>query len=200
MVDGATAISILGKMSVGNVLTLIGIFMMFVIVLTIMSRIRRCPANKLLVISGKTTTGQSPQVIRGGMAFVWPLIQAYEYLDLTPMMLPLDVDVELVRDEGRAQASLTVTVAVSTEMGIAETAAVRLSGLPREQVQALATELCLGQARRCVATATAATLQGDRQTLMSYLHEALSAELGKVGMTAISLNVGDIQIQTTQET
>jgi uncharacterized membrane protein YqiK len=45
------------------------------------SRYRRCPSDKILVIYGKTGQG-SANCIHGGAAFVWPVIQDYQYLDL----------------------------------------------------------------------------------------------------------------------
>lgn len=63
------------------VLLFLSITMLFV------SRYRRCPANRVLVISGRVGTGQSARVINGGGAFIWPVIQEYAFLDLTPLQI-----------------------------------------------------------------------------------------------------------------
>ena len=49
------------------------------------SRYQKCPSDRILVIYGKTASGQSSKCLHGGAAFVWPVIQAFEYLDLTPI-------------------------------------------------------------------------------------------------------------------
>ena len=51
------------------------------------SRYKRCPSDKILVIFGKVGEGQSAECIHGGGTLVWPLIQDYAYLDLTPMTI-----------------------------------------------------------------------------------------------------------------
>ena len=53
------------------------------------SRYKRCPSDKILVIYGRVGTGQSANCIHGGGALVWPLIQDYAYMDLTPMTISI---------------------------------------------------------------------------------------------------------------
>ena len=59
-------------------------------VMAVLSRYRRCPSNKILVIYGKTRSGAA-KCIHGGAAFVWPLIQDFAYLDLEPFVVPIDL-------------------------------------------------------------------------------------------------------------
>ena len=72
---------------------LIGIISLIVVVLGTLvfffSRYKRCPSDKVLVIYGKTGSGRSSKCVHGGASFVWPLIQDYQWLDLTP--LPIDI-------------------------------------------------------------------------------------------------------------
>ena len=42
------------------------------------SRYQKCPSDRILVIYGKTSTGQSSKCLHGGAAFVGPVIQAFE--------------------------------------------------------------------------------------------------------------------------
>ena len=65
-------------------------------VIVILSRYRKCPSDKILVIYGKvgqTQDGQqrSAKCIHGGAAFIWPVVQSYEYLDLTPLSIQVDL-------------------------------------------------------------------------------------------------------------
>ncbi|MCK4564852.1 MAG: flotillin family protein, partial [Verrucomicrobia bacterium] len=59
-------------------------------VMAFVSRYRRCPSNKILVIYGKTSSGAA-KCIHGGAAFVWPLFQDFAYLDLEPFVVPSDL-------------------------------------------------------------------------------------------------------------
>ncbi len=51
------------------------------------SRYKRCPSDKILVVYGKVGIGQSARCIHGGGALIWPLIQDYAYISLTPMTI-----------------------------------------------------------------------------------------------------------------
>lgn len=65
----------------------------------------------------------------GGAAFIWPVIQGYQWLDLTP--LPIDIRLEgaLSKQNIRVNTPSTFTVGVSTEPGVMENAAERMLGL-----------------------------------------------------------------------
>ena len=54
------------------------------------SRYQKCPSDRILVIYGKTSAGKSSKCLHGGAVFVWPVIQAYEFLDLTP--IPIEIN------------------------------------------------------------------------------------------------------------
>jgi hypothetical protein len=48
--------------------------------LLFVKRYVRCPANKILVISGRVAGEGAARCISGGGAFVWPVVQEYEFL------------------------------------------------------------------------------------------------------------------------
>ena len=69
----------------------IGILFLFILIYSLLKRYRRCPADHILVIYGKVSgKGRAARTIHGGAAFIWPIIQDYQYLDLTP--IPIEVD------------------------------------------------------------------------------------------------------------
>ena len=71
----------------------VAILFVFVLLYSLFKRYRRCPADHILVVYGKVGgKGQSAKCIHGGAAFIWPIIQDYEYLDLTP--IPIEVDLK----------------------------------------------------------------------------------------------------------
>ena len=60
------------------------------LIILLLSRYRKCPSDKVMVIYGKVGrnhdgSSKSSKSIHVGAAFIWPLIQAHEYLDLTPI-------------------------------------------------------------------------------------------------------------------
>ncbi|HRT30194.1 MAG TPA: flotillin family protein, partial [Kiritimatiellia bacterium] len=79
-----------GRGLVGFVLALMLGVGVLVLLMGFARRYKRCPSNKILVIYGKTGSGVA-RCIHGGAAFVWPLIQAYEFLSLEPFVVPIDL-------------------------------------------------------------------------------------------------------------
>ena len=156
------------------------------------SRYQRCPANRILVIYGKTGKGAA-KCIHGGAAFVWPLFQAYAWLELEPFVVPIDLNNALSQENIRVTVPTTVTVAVSTEEGIMQNAAVRLLGQGIEEVKAQAQSVILGQMRQVMATMRIEEINRDRQAFMTKVNESLSVELEKIGLSVINVNIKDIE-------
>jgi len=172
----------------GIILALVAI----VAFVTVASRYQRCPANRILVIYGKTGSGAA-RCIHGGAAFVWPLIQSYDFLDLEPFVVPIDLTNALSRENIRVAVPTTVTAAISNEPGIMNNAAVRLLGLNRSQIQDQAQDIILGQMRAVIATMGIEEINRDRQAFMGKVNEAVSLELEKIGLAVINVNIRDIQ-------
>ncbi|HOF18226.1 MAG TPA: SPFH domain-containing protein, partial [Phycisphaerae bacterium] len=181
-----------GGFPTGVVLTLMLLVIGFGVLMFFFSRIRRCPSNKVLVIYGKTGSGAA-RCVHGGMAFVWPLIQAYDYLDLEPFVVPIDLTNALSQENIRVSVPTTVTAAISNQPGVMENAAIRLLGLTRGQIQAQAQDIILGQMRAVIATMKIEDINRDRQAFMSAVNEAVTFELEKIGLGVINVNIRDIE-------
>ena len=90
------------------ILTVILAAVVLLLFLTFISRYKRCPSNKILVIYGKTGGGTAAKCVHGGAAFVLPLLQDYEYLDLEPFVVPIDLDNALSQENIRVSVPTTV--------------------------------------------------------------------------------------------
>jgi len=174
------------------ILTLIVLGVLVAIFVVIVNRYKRCPSNKILVIYGKTGKGAS-KCVHGGAAFVWPLIQAHDYLDLEPFVVPIDLTNALSQENIRVSVPTTVTAAISNQPGIMQNAAIRLLGLTRPQIQAQAQDIILGQMRAVIATMKIEEINRDRQAFMGKVNEAVTVELEKIGLVAINVNIRDIE-------
>ncbi len=62
-----------------------------VTMIAVMSRYHRCPSNKILVKYGNVGRDKAALPIHGGATFVWPVLQSYAFLDLTPMTIDIDL-------------------------------------------------------------------------------------------------------------
>ena len=172
-------------------LTAILAAVVFLLFLTFVARYKRCPSNKILVIYGKTGSGAA-KCVHGGAAFVLPLLQDYEYLDLEPFVVPIDLDNALSQENIRVSVPTTVTAAVSNQPGVMQNAAIRLLGLSRNQIESQAQDIILGQMRAVIATMQIEEINRDRQAFMAKVNDAVSTEMEKIGLTVINVNIKDI--------
>jgi flotillin len=164
----------------------------FVLIVFLASRYKRCASNQVLVIYGKVGGGRSARCMHGGGAFVWPLIQDYKYLDLTPMTINIPLKGALSLQNIRINVPSTFTVAIATENESMNSAAVRLLGLDRETIESMATEIILGQLRLTVASLTIEQINQDRERFLEAIRKNIDIELDKIGLCLINVNVTDI--------
>lgn len=163
-----------------------------VMMLFLVTRYKRCPSDRILVIYGKTG-GTSARCLAGGAAFVWPVIQDYEYLDLAPISIDVDLQGALSKQNIRVAVPSRFTVAVSNEPGVMENAAERLLGKSGDDIMQIAKDIIFGQLRLVVATMDIEEINSDRDKFLNNVSSNVGTELRKIGLTLINVNVTDIQ-------
>jgi len=163
-----------------------------VMMLFLITRYKRCPSDRILVIYGKTG-GTSARCLAGGAAFVWPVIQDYEYLDLAPISIDVDLQGALSKQNIRVAVPSRFTVAVSNEPGVMENAAERLLGKTNDDIMQIAKDIIFGQLRLVVATMDIEEINSDRDKFLNNVSSNVGTELRKIGLTLINVNVTDIQ-------
>lgn len=182
------------QMGGGATLLAIGfaILFFFIIIISFIRRYKRCPSDRILVVYGKVGTGNSAKCIHGGAAFVWPVIQDYEYLDLTPISIEVDLKNALSKQNIRVNVPSRFTIGISTEPGVMQNAAERLLGLGLPEVQDLAKEIIFGQLRLVVASMDIEEINSDRDKFLTNISQSVESELKKVGLKLINVNITDI--------
>ena len=171
--------------------------LLFSMILLILSRYKKCPSDKVMVIYGKVGSNKdgsarSAKCIHGGAAFVWPVIQAREFLDLTPLSISVDLENALSRQNIRINVPSRFTVGISTEPAVMQNAAERLLGLKLEEVQELAKDIIFGQLRLVIATMDIEEINTDRDKFLEAVSRNVEGELKKIGLRLINVNVTDI--------
>ncbi len=174
------------------------VIILFVTVLALFSRYKRCPSDKVLVIYGKTGKGndgtnRSARTIHGGAAFIWPVIQNYAFLDLTPISIEVNLTNALSRQNIRVDVPSRFTVGISTSPAVMINAAERLLGLDLTNIQELAKDIIFGQLRLVVATMDIEEINTDRDKFLMNVSQNVEAELQKIGLRLINVNVTDIR-------
>ncbi len=179
----------------GSVVVIVAglIGLVFIMGLWFISRYKRCPSDKILVIYGKTGTGSSSKCLAGGAAFVWPVIQDFDFLDLTPISIDVDLRGALSRQNIRVSVPSRFTVAVSNEPGVMEIASERLLRKSTDEIRETAKDIIFGQLRLVVATMDIEEINSDRDKFLINVSSNVGNELRKIGLMLINVNVTDIQ-------
>jgi flotillin len=173
------------------------VLFLFIMLVSIFRRYKRCPSDRILVVYGKvgrTADGtRTAKCIHGGAAFIWPVFQDYSFMDLTPISIEVELRNALSRQNIRVDVPSRFTVAISTEPGIMNNAAERLLGLQRQQVHDLAKDIIFGQLRLVVATMDIEEINSNRDKFLANVASNVEAELKKIGLKLINVNVTDIK-------
>ena len=157
------------------------------------ARYRRCPANKVLVISGNVGGGENARCISGGGAFVWPVIQEYAYLGLEPIQIDIPLKDALSLENIRVAVPSVFTVAIGTEQEVRQNAAIRLLGLTHEQIKRQAQDIIFGQLRQVIASMRIEEINRDRDGFLHKIQTSLEPELKKIGLVLINVNITDLK-------
>lgn len=175
----------------------VAVIIVFALLMGILSRYRKCPSDKILVIYGKVGSDKNGQArsakcVHGGAAFIMPIIQSYQFMDLTPISINVDLKNALSKQNIRVDVPSRFTVGISTEPGIMQNAAERLLGLKMNEIQELAKDIIFGQLRLVVATMEIEEINNDRDKFLVAVSNNVEIELKKIGLRLINVNVTDI--------
>ena len=179
--------------SFGLILTVSMLIIMFGMVIFFFSRYQKCPSDRILVVYGKTGGGgRSSMCLHGGAAFVWPVIQAFDYLDLTPIQIEIPLEGALSKEKIKVDVNSSFTVGISTEPGVMANAAERLLGQPWPAIKTLVSDVIFGQMRAIIAKMDIESLISERDQFIQKITKGVEGELQKVGLKLMNVNIRDI--------
>jgi len=168
------------------------IIILFVTIMGIASRFKKCPSDQILVIYGKTGGQRAAKCIHGGAAFVIPIIQDYSFLSLRPLPIDVNLTNALCIQNIRINVPSVFTVGISTDEALMGNAANRLLGLSSDMIADLAKDIIFGQLRLVIASMTIEQINSDRETFLRKIEENVAEELNKIGLQLLNVNITDI--------
>lgn len=183
--------------TVGIVLAVVVVLVLFMMLLVVFLRYKKCPSDKIMVIYGKISANKDgisrpAKCIHGGAALVWPFVQSYAFLDLTPLSIAVDLKSALSKQNIRIDVPSIFTVGISTDPGVMQNAAERLLGLHLKDISELAKDIIFGQLRLVIATMDIEEINTDRDKFLEAISRNVEGELKKIGLKLINVNVTDI--------
>ena len=179
------------------ILVAVSIGFVFFLIMSFLKRYKRCPSDSIMVVYGKIGTDSNSQArsskcIHGGAAFIWPVIQDYAFLELTPISIEINLTNALSKQNIRVDVPSRFTVGISTETAVMNNAAERLLGLTQDAISNLAKDIIFGQLRLVVATMDIEEINSNRDKFLDAVSSNVEAELKKIGLKLINVNVTDI--------
>ena len=163
------------------------------IALGIFKLLKICPANKILVIHDKFH-GDRPAICKqGGLHIVFPILQDYSFLSLTPFTLNIDLPKALTKMNIRVNITANFTCVISTEPEVMQNAAEHLFNKQQYNINNLATEIISGQMRQIIATMDIEKFDTQRDEFLSLVKIDVETELKKIGLKLINANIIDIR-------
>ena len=121
------------------------------------------------------------------------MFQSYSFLDLTPISIECNLTNALSKQNIRVDVPCRFTVGISTEQDSMTNAAERLLGLSTEEIRNIATDILFGQLRLVIATMDIEEINADRDKFLANVSTNVEAELRKIGLKLINVNVTDIR-------
>jgi flotillin len=170
--------------------------LVFGMIIGYFKRLRKCSSDELLVIWGSGTKGKGSKIIHGGMEFVWPGIQEYKYMNLTPIPIGIELEGALSKQNIRVNVPSNFMVAIDPTPEVAQMAAQRLLNLNRQQIAKLAEEIIYGQLREVIASMDIEEINSNREKFQQEIQSKVEAELKKIGLKLVNVNITDITDQS----
>lgn len=172
---------------------LLVVFVLLLPAILLINQYKRCPSNKILVIYGAGSGKDRPaKCVHGGAAFVLPVIQGYEFLSLEPMTTEIELNGALSLNNIRVNVPSTFTFGISTKPALMNNAAERLLGMTYGAIINQANDIILGQLRLVIATLSIEEINQDREKFLDQINMNVNAELNKIGLEVINVNIRDI--------
>ena len=182
---------------IGSVATaLAGVLCIAVVLsLVMLRRFVHGKPDALLVVMGAVGSGRKAKILHGGITFVWPVIQSWDWLTLKPITVSLKLQGALSQENIRVNVPCTFIVAVDSENAAnMETAAIRILDVIKDarQFSSFVEDIIFGQMRSVIASMKVAEINADRQGFQDRITANVSTELAKVGLKLLTVNIQDI--------
>ncbi|XP_025416536.1 flotillin-1 [Sipha flava] len=151
-----------------------------------------CGPNEALVISGFCYN--KPNLVPGGRAFVWPVLQYCQKICLNTMTI--QVDSPKVYTIQGVPLSVTGIAQVKIQGQNEEmllTACEQFLGKPKQEIHEIALHTLEGHQRAIMGSMTVEEIYKDRKKFSKQVFEVASSDLVNMGITVVSYTIKDIR-------
>ncbi|MEZ4385770.1 MAG: SPFH domain-containing protein [Nannocystaceae bacterium] len=155
-----------------------------------------CQPNEVLIFSGRNRrVGErilGYRIIRGGRATRWPLVETVDRMDLTNMIIELQVRGAYCRGGIPLDIQGIANIKVPGEEPLLNNTLERFLGKSREEIMKTARETLEGNLRGVLAGLTPEQVNTDKQLFAAKLTEEAEHDLSRLGLVLDTLNIQNI--------
>jgi flotillin len=194
---------LLAQMSLGQdttiiVVSIVGVFILFMLIYTVLSRYTKVGPNQVLVVSGlkhKAEDGSKVgfRIVKGGGTFVWPIFEKVDILSLE--LLTIDVQTpEVYTSKGvPVKVDGVAQVKVKGDDISIRTASEQFLGKQTDEIRNIATQTLEGHLRAILGTMTVEEIYQNRDAFASRVQEVAAGDTANMGLTIVSFTIRDIR-------
>jgi flotillin len=167
------------------------VLILFLILIAIALRFyKKCPAGSVLIIFNNISDnyGNHIKIIKSGGAFVWPFGGSYKIIDLKPFSVNVCPENLINKNEKPYFFNAKFILSINPDENVLYKSLERISGLSREQLEQLSTDMISGQLRSLFYNLDVAELE-NRGKLDYQLFQSLLEPLDNLGLQLINLDI-----------
>jgi flotillin len=178
------------------------ILVFFIFVIVWASRYNKTGPNQVLIVSGRRHKITDPdgnarsvgfRVVKGGGAFVWPVIEKVDVLSLE--LLTIDVQTPEVYTSKGVPVKVDGVAQVKVkgdDISIA-TAAEQFLSKSTDEIKNIAMQTLEGHLRAILGTMTVEEIYQNRDAFASKVQEVAAGDMANMGLTIVSFTIRDIR-------
>jgi flotillin len=178
------------------------VFLLFVFLWLYARRYVKAGPNEVLVISGRRRSMREPdgtvttvgfRIIKGGGAFIWPIVEKYDILSLEIMTIDVKTPEVYTITGVPVLVDGVAQIKVKGDDVSISTASEQFLSMKLEQIMNIATQTLEGHLRAIVGTLTVEEIYKNRDAFAQRVQEVAAADLANMGLTIISFTLRDIR-------
>ncbi|MDE0502804.1 MAG: SPFH domain-containing protein [Candidatus Poribacteria bacterium] len=169
----------------------LAVLILVTLILQLVMKMKLIPPSQLAVVHGK---GGSFSTLRGGRVFVFPLINRFSTMDLTPQTTTVVVESAIAEGIVPLTVKATVSYAVAkTEKGLVN-AVKRILNMTKNwtELQDIATSIIEGHLRDSIAATTPEEVMSQKDQLIQNMIKVCKSDLEGIGMEITTMNIADV--------
>lgn len=177
------------------------VVLVLLVISMIASRYRKVGPNQVLIITGGLLKGPyltvvpetstRVKVVKGGGAFVWPVIQQAQVINMDTFTYEVQVNNVMTKDNVKVNAKATATLRIGSDRKMIAIASEKIMGLKQEDL--------LDQMERITTGAIRDTLSqlspkdaNNREKFASMVNQACAQTFANLGLEITNLSITDI--------